>query len=126
MPRGDRTGPMGSGPMTGRGMGYCAGSTGPGFISPGPGYGYGRGFGFGRGFGRGFGLGRGRGWRHPGFGRFWGYPYPQETPPSTFQPLTEEQEMDALEEHAKILEEELEQLKKRQIELKRQKQKTKA
>jgi hypothetical protein len=25
MPAGDRTGPMGMGPMTGRGMGYCGG-----------------------------------------------------------------------------------------------------
>ena len=71
MPRGDRTGPMGSGPMTGRGMGYCAGNPGPGFMVPGPGLGFGRGFGMGRGRG----LGRGRGWRRAGFGRFWGYPY---------------------------------------------------
>jgi hypothetical protein len=116
MPRGDRTGPMGSGPMTGRAMGFCSGSTGPGFMSPGPGYG------FGRGFGRGFGFGRGGGWRHPGFGRFWGYPYPQETPYSTFQPFTEEQEMDVLDDQTKLLEDELKQIRKRQAELKRQKQ----
>ncbi len=122
MPRGDRTGPIGSGPMTGRAMGYCAGYTGPGFMSPGPGFGFGR----GGGYGRGFGLGRGRGWRHPGFGNFWGYPSPQAAPYSTFQPFTEEQEIDALEEQAKILEDELSQLKKRQTELKRQKQKSKA
>ena len=67
MPRGDRTGPWGSGPMSGRGMGYCSGSTNPGYMSPGPGYGFGRGGGFGRGFGRGFGLGRGFG-RGRGFG----------------------------------------------------------
>jgi hypothetical protein len=121
MPRGDRTGPMGSGPMTGRGMGYCAGFTVPGFMSQGPGFGYGRGFGFGREFG----FGRGRGWRHPGFGRFWGYPYPQEIPYSTFQPLTEEQEMDVLEEQAKMLEDELNQVKKRQAEIKKRKQETK-
>ncbi|MEM2916545.1 MAG: DUF5320 domain-containing protein [Candidatus Woesearchaeota archaeon] len=50
MPGFDGTGPMGLGPMTGRGMGLC-----------------GRGFrlGFGRGFGR---FGRGFGWRcMPGF-----------------------------------------------------------
>ncbi|NOR14851.1 MAG: hypothetical protein GQ544_04025 [Candidatus Aminicenantes bacterium] len=40
-----------------------------------------------------------------------------------FQPLTEEQEIDALEEQAKMLEGELNQLKRRQTELKRQKQK---
>jgi len=33
MPRGDRTGPEGYGPLTGRGTGYCSGSTRPGFAS---------------------------------------------------------------------------------------------
>jgi len=69
MPRGDRTGPWGQGPMTGRGTGYCAGFPGPGFMSPGSGLGFGRGA-FGRGFGR------GRGWRKAGFVGFGGYPYP--------------------------------------------------
>jgi len=84
MPRGDRTGPMGFGPMTGRGMGYCAGNPGPGFMVPGPGLGFGRGFGMGRGMGggmgRGMGLGRGGGRRQAGFGRFLGYPYPPMMP----------------------------------------------
>jgi hypothetical protein len=31
MPRGDGTGPMGMGPMTGRGMGCCTGVNTPGF-----------------------------------------------------------------------------------------------
>jgi hypothetical protein len=31
MPRFDRTGPQGLGPMTGRGAGYCAGSQRPGY-----------------------------------------------------------------------------------------------
>ncbi|MDI3534182.1 MAG: hypothetical protein PWQ82_547 [Thermosediminibacterales bacterium] len=31
MPRGDGTGPRGLGPMTGRGMGYCAGFPVPGY-----------------------------------------------------------------------------------------------
>lgn len=77
MPRGDRTGPWGFGPMTGRGMGYCAGYPYPGFMNPGPGFGFGPGFGMGRGLGRGFG--RGRGWRRGGFG-FGGYPYPPMSP----------------------------------------------
>jgi hypothetical protein len=34
MPRGDRTGPAGMGPMTGRAAGYCAGSGTPGFMNP--------------------------------------------------------------------------------------------
>ena len=57
MPGGDRTGPMGMGPMTGRQAGYCTGGTVPGFASA-PG---GAGRAFGRGFGGGFGGGgRGR------------------------------------------------------------------
>lgn len=65
MPGGDRTGPGGLGPMTGRARGFCAGYSYPGYMSYGFGRGYGRGF--GRGFGR--GMGRGRGW-----GLGWGYP----------------------------------------------------
>ncbi|MFO7942004.1 MAG: DUF5320 domain-containing protein [Bacillota bacterium] len=48
MPRGDRTGPAGFGPMTGRGMGYCAGYPHPGFMAPTPPMG--GGFGWGRGY----------------------------------------------------------------------------
>jgi hypothetical protein len=91
MPRGDGTGPMGMGPMTGRAAGYCAGFGMPGFANAPRGWGYygmgygwglglgrgygrgfgrgsgpGRGFGMGRGFGRRFGLGRGFGWRARG------------------------------------------------------------
>jgi len=57
MPRGDNTGPMGQGPMTGRAAGFCAGDNVPGYINTAPAE---RG-GFGRGFGRGFGGGRGPG-----------------------------------------------------------------
>ncbi len=35
MPRGDRTGPMGMGPRTGRAVGYCAGSGTPNSVNPG-------------------------------------------------------------------------------------------
>ncbi|HNR33506.1 MAG TPA: DUF5320 domain-containing protein, partial [Candidatus Hydrogenedentes bacterium] len=74
MPGGDRTGPLGAGPMTGRGAGRCAGFDMPGYANPVPGRGF-----WGRGFGRG-GGGGGRGWRHwyyatglPGWMRFgWG------------------------------------------------------
>ena len=52
MPRGDKTGPMGQGPITGRGLGFCAGYDTPGFTKN-----------FGRGFGRGMGQGFGRGMR---------------------------------------------------------------
>jgi hypothetical protein len=33
MPRGDRTGPLGAGPRSGRGLGYCGGADTPGFDS---------------------------------------------------------------------------------------------
>ena len=84
MPFGDGTGPMGQGPMTGRGAGFCAGFASPGFANLMPGYPYGygyagvtpvwprRGYGFGRGFGRGPGRGFGRGWRRWGP---YGYPW---------------------------------------------------
>jgi hypothetical protein len=59
MPRGDGTGPMGQGPMTGRAAGYCAGYSTPGYMNPVFGGGF---FGRGRGFyGRG---GGGRGFRN--------------------------------------------------------------
>ena len=64
MPRFDGTGPMGQGPMTGRGMGPCGG------CSP---FGWRMGFrkGMGRGMGRGFGRGPrdGRGGGAGGGGR---------------------------------------------------------
>jgi len=63
MPRGDRTGPLGEGPMTGRQLGYGAGFDNPGYTK-GAGVRLGRGF-FGRGAGFGPGYGRGffrRGW----------------------------------------------------------------
>ena len=61
MPGFNGTGPMGAGPMTGGGRGYC---------NPyGRSYG-GRSFGGGRGFGRGFGAGYGRG---RGYGRGFGW-----------------------------------------------------
>ena len=61
MPRGDGTGPMGSGSMTGRGAGFCAGFNTPGFSNTVPGRG-GRGFGRGRGRCIGSGMGRRNGW----------------------------------------------------------------
>lgn len=55
MPRGDRTGPAGAGPKTGRGMGNCSGSNYAGYANQAPGFR--GGFGFRRG-------GGGRGWRN--------------------------------------------------------------
>jgi hypothetical protein len=78
MPRGDRTGPMGMGPMTGRGAGFCAGLGMPGYANPAPARGLGMNYGQGRGFG-----GGGRGRRNmfyatglPGWMRFGGYTAP--------------------------------------------------
>ena len=85
MPRGDRSGPGGAGPMTGRGLGYCAGYPAPGYAAGG--YGQGRGAG---GYGGG-GYGGGRGFRHryyatgvPGWGRA-GYA-PAYGPPVGYAP----------------------------------------
>ncbi|MBN1140506.1 MAG: DUF5320 domain-containing protein [Deltaproteobacteria bacterium] len=74
MPRGDGTGPVGMGEMTGRGAGFCAGYGMPGYANPIPGRGFGAGYGRGAGFGGGFGRsggfggggfgGGGRGWRN--------------------------------------------------------------
>lgn len=51
MPRGDKTGPRGQGPKTGRGLGYCTGNKTAGSANPQdrPMDGRGRGVGFGQG-----------------------------------------------------------------------------
>ncbi|GAB4335500.1 MAG: DUF5320 domain-containing protein [Candidatus Abyssubacteria bacterium] len=126
MPGGDRTGPMGLGPMTGRGAGYCAGFPTAGFMNPVPGRGF-WGGGRGRGFwGRG---GGGRGWRHwfyatglPGWVRAgWGAaPYgPYWWPPAPA--LTREQEMELLRQQAEYFNEALDDIKQRIDELGKEK-----
>lgn len=49
MPRGDKTGPNGEGPGTGRQQGYCSGNDSPGYAVSGRGLGRGLAKGFGRG-----------------------------------------------------------------------------
>lgn len=79
MPRGNGTGPMGMGPRTGRGTGYCAGDKMPGFMNNLTGFGYcqGRGQGW---FGRDFRAMAGR-WAQPcgpaynTAPMYYGYPY---------------------------------------------------
>lgn len=123
MPRGDRTGPMGFGPMTGRAMGYCAGYSVPGYASPiGVGYGFGRGFGMGRGYG---GRGGGFGFRHRYYATglpYWARSRPGwEYPPVPYSPevypyggvLNPEQEMDALKEQSKDIKNILKDIEKR-------------
>lgn len=116
MPRRDRTGPMGEGPMTGWGYGPCSGNPVQGYGN----FGY-RG-GFGRGYGRGFGWGGGgRRWRNrfraadiPGW-----MSYESTWPVAT--PMPPEQEVDMLKSQAKNLEETLQQINDRLKELEKQK-----
>ncbi len=125
MPRGNRTGPRGDGPMTGRGAGYCAGNDRPGFASSE----YGRGFGRGMGQGRGMAYGRGRGFQGRGYGRGMGYdgpgfrepdPYYSRTVPVYREP-SQEEEKKYLEDVVKDLEAELENVKTRINELAKKK-----
>jgi len=121
MPQGDRTGPMGMGPRTGRRMGFCSGYGSPGFLR-GPKMGMRRGSGWGRGLRRGFGLGFGRG----RFGFSASQPTWEPQPAYAAEPVqpTKEQEkqmlseeVKAIEEEKKALAEELEAIKKRIKEL---------
>lgn len=64
MPGGDRKGPMGEGPMTGRGLGLCAGNDTPGSVTDNEQL---------RGIGRGMGRGSGRGFRHGQMRGRWGF-----------------------------------------------------
>ncbi|HET58186.1 MAG TPA: hypothetical protein ENN35_07075 [Deltaproteobacteria bacterium] len=113
MPGGDRTGPMGMGPMTGRAAGYCAGYGVPGYTSPA----YGRGFGFGFGRGRGGwgrGFGRGFGWRgFPAWGDFGGYAPPYYGYAAPYGNPNPDMEKEALKNQADALQSELEFIKKR-------------
>jgi hypothetical protein len=123
MPGGDRTGPVGMGPMTGRAAGYCAGYPAPGYMNPG----------FGRGGGAwGWGgRGRGRGWRHwyhatgvPGWARAaYGWPGPVMAPSvapavpwGAAQP-SKEQEVEFLKNQANYFNEALGEIQKRLEEL---------
>ncbi|MEE8640103.1 MAG: DUF5320 domain-containing protein [bacterium] len=126
MPRGDRTGPAGQGPRTGRNMGYCAGYSVPGYMNAGPGLG----LGMGRGLGG--GRGGGRGWRNmyyatglPGWARAgwlpaYGQPpaEPYGFPPYAPAPTTGD-EADLLKAQAEYFERGLEDIKTRLAELER-------
>ena len=106
MPRGNRTGPEGEGPLTGRGAGYCAGYLTPGYANATPGRRAG-----GRRADR-WGPGaRGRG-RGPG-GR-----WARLGPVPSWNPPTREQEAEALKAHAEWLTGELDATNQRLEELK--------
>jgi len=100
MPRGDGTGPWGMGPMTGRGAGFCAGFGVPGYMNPMPDC-FRFGFGRGRGFRRMFYLTGLPGWARYGYPAF-GF---------TNLPAADEKEI--LSNQAELLEEQLQQVKKR-------------
>lgn len=92
---------MGMGPMTGRGLGYCAGYAVPGLANP-IGYGLGRGMAWGRGGvgGRGLGLRRGRGGCAPHYAGF------APPVPGTFPSAAPDEEI-VLKSHLSVLEEQL-------------------
>jgi hypothetical protein len=111
MPRGDRTGPQGMGPRSGRAAGFCAGFGMPGYANPAP----------GRGFGMGFGRGHGR--RNmfyatglPGWQRFGGYAAPLGCA-MPYQKIDSETEKQALKSQAEALQSELDFIKKRLSEI---------
>lgn len=110
------------GPMTGRGMGFCAGNDRPGYMIPGPAYGpgYGRGNGPGWGAGRGHGRGfRHRSWYGAAGAQRWGRPVapgqwaPQQEGPGN----APEAEARMLRDEVEIMEKELEQARRRLQEL---------
>jgi uncharacterized protein DUF5320 len=111
MPGGDGTGPMGSGPMTGRAAGFCSGYAVPGSMNAGGGRGF-----YGRSRGRGGGgrWGQGRGF---GAGRFGSLPmgaggYPAYGPVAPVTPAPE-QELNALKQQATYFQDALEDIQKR-------------
>lgn len=113
MPRGDRTGPSGYGPMTGRGAGYCTGNGVPGYMNP------------ANGRGRCFGGG-GRGWRNMFYATglpFWARGYPAGTMPAGYGApwyqgeLTPEREMEGLKAQADAFQKQIDMLNGRIKEL---------
>lgn len=110
MPRGDRTGPRGAGPMTGRGAGYCAGYDVPGYANP-----------FG---GRFLGRGGGRGWRNmyyatglPGWYRAGYAPAWQAPVGSAYPPAAPLDEVTILKQQAQALSDQLAAINQRLKEL---------
>lgn len=102
MPRGDRTGPNGIGPRTGRGLGYCAGYDTPGYVkSPGLGRAWGRGGGMGRG-----GFGYGRGWD-----RGYRVPFYTQYPPPIVSRISTENQITMFKQEKEYLESEMNNIK---------------
>jgi len=117
MPGGDRTGPLGQGPGTGRTFGYCYGFDTPGYTK-GPGRGMGRGFGYERAMGRNtergvsFGYCRGR-----GFGtQYQGYIPGHQG----ISPMSKEDEIKLLKSEADVLKRSQKEIEKRLGELEKE------
>lgn len=100
MPRGNRTGPLGLGPRTGRGLGYCATFDTPDYSKPV--------YGWGMAWGAGFG------WRHRAYiPRLtpWGIPrYAPPTKAETLQAL--QSEADWLKEQLNAVQQKIDELEK--------------
>ncbi len=110
MPRGDGTGPMGRGPMTGRGAGFCSWLGASGYTDTPPAFrvGYGRGRGF---------RGGGRGRRNRFFASgFWGWMRPAGDA-AMYRSPDPELEKQMLKREADALKAELSSLQKRLDEL---------
>jgi hypothetical protein len=130
MPRGDRTGPAGMGPMSGRAAGYCAGYGVPGYANPmfaagpsgaGP-WGAGRrGGGGGRGHRHMFWATGMPGWQREAVGFPGGYPFVPQGPAPYYGP-TPEEELAGLRNQLKFMEEGLEQTRERIHELEQEQQ----
>lgn len=96
MPFGDGTGPMGAGPRTGRGAGFCTGSNRAGYVTG--------------------GFGRGRGWRN--WFRATGLPFwARQQSVSEFSPIDNKQELEILRNQAENLKTTLKNIEKRVSEL---------
>lgn len=120
MPRGDGTGPTGMGSRTGRGAGYCAGNTMPGYANRPLGFGQGGGRGAGQGCG--LGISAGRGWRNmfrltglPGWMRLGQGGAPAAQASAAPQPDLDERLI--LKQQAEVLNDQLDKVKQRLSEL---------
>lgn len=115
MPRGNRMGPTGMGPMTGRAAGFCTGADVPGYADPAKRRGVGhlncQPLGGGRRWRRGFRDFGFPGWmRARGAGGSYGYPAPYQPPDPTV-------ERQALKNQAEALQSELDVINKRLAEI---------
>jgi hypothetical protein len=108
MPQGDRTGPMGQGPRSGRALGFCSGNDSPGNQK-------GFGGGMGRTSGKGKGMGRGR-----GFGRGRNFVNDADTP--QMKSVSKEDEIKLLKSQAESLEQSIKNIERRLNELWKEKE----